>query len=82
MQTATVQRYKHERREITVLLISTGADVRLGGGTKKQPTDEIPGHLLIFLNAAHIWELQQRINVVAIKLQESLEPDGRDTIPE
>lgn len=55
----------------------------LGGKKKKkQPTDEISGHLLIFLNAAHIWELQQRINVVGIKLQESLEPDGRDTVPE
>lgn len=49
--------------------------------TEKQPTYEIPGHLLIFLNAAHIWELQQRIYVVGIKLQESLEPNWRDIDP-
>lgn len=68
----------------TVLVIFTRADVSFREKkkqNKKQPTDEISGHLLIFLNATHIWELQQRIDVVGIKLQESLEPDGRDTIP-
>lgn len=41
-------------------------------------TNKVPGHLLVLLYAADIRELQQRVNVVGVQLQQSLQGKKRD----
>ena len=39
-------------------------------------TYEVPGHLLVLLDAAHVRQLQQRVDVVGVNLQQGL---GKNT---